>query len=224
MAGDVRTGFAGRCRLSDQLGPMLHVRPVRIGRQCPGTALDVLECDRHIAPDIDAHIDRVPASHPLVVDVTEQVQCALPGPVPCDHRIVAQNRGWATIPCDLGEMRHRGPGQHLRGFAIMVAHHQMLLRTRQLVEDFLQPVEVLRLLSEREVAHDPERVLWSDLCPQVLDQYRIHVVRRLERATAMLDDVLVAEMGVGGEPGGRHCSGFRRRNLDSDVYICNIHA
>ena len=163
MVGDVRTGFAGRCRLSDQLGPMLHVRPVRIRRQCPGAALDVLERDRYIAPDIDADIDRVPAAHPLVMDVAEQVQCALPGSMPCDHRIVAQDRGRATVPCHLRQMRHRGPGQHLRGLAIMVAHHQMLLRTRQLVEDLLQPVEVLRLLSEREVAHDPECVLRPDL-------------------------------------------------------------
>ena len=76
-----------------QLGPMLHVRPVRIWRQCFGTALDVFERDWHITSDIDADIDRVPASHPLVVDVAEQVQCALPCPVPCDHRVSCPPRG-----------------------------------------------------------------------------------------------------------------------------------
>lgn len=44
-----------------------------------------------MAPDIDAYIDRVPAYHPLVVEVAEQVQRALPYPVPCDHWIMAQD-------------------------------------------------------------------------------------------------------------------------------------
>ncbi len=111
-------------------------------------------------------------------------------------------------------MRDRGPGQHLCGLSVMVADYQMLLRAWQLVEDLLQPVEVFRLLPESEVAHDPERVLRSDLCPQVLDQHSIHVVRRLERATAVLDDVLVAEVGVGGEPGGHD----RTRHLMHQKY------
>jgi len=40
-------------------------------------------------------------------------------------------------------MCHRGPRQHLGGLSIMVANHQMLLCAGQLVEDLLQPVEIL---------------------------------------------------------------------------------
>ena len=141
---------------------MLDVSPMRIRRQCLGAALDFLERHGHVAPHIDTNIDRVPASHPLVVDVAKQVQCALPCPVPCDHRIVAQDRGRATTIGNLCQMCHRGPRQHLGGFAIMVANHQMLFCTGQFAEQLFQPVEILCLLAEGKVAYDPCLLYTSD--------------------------------------------------------------
>ena len=70
---------------------MLYVGPMLVDGQCLSSLLNIPDRYRHIAPYIHANIDRISATHPLVMNVTEKVQRAFPGLVPGNHWIVAED-------------------------------------------------------------------------------------------------------------------------------------
>ena len=170
--------------------------------QCLRPLFDFADRNRNITPDIDADIDRISASHPLIMHMAKQMERTFSGPVPSDHWVMIEDRMGACPVGDFGHLGHACPRELLRGLAIMIADNQMLLFAGQAGEQVGEPFAILRLGAKREVADDPKRILRPDLCTQIGEQHRIHVASGLKRSPAMLDDVVVTEMRVGRVPDG----------------------
>lgn len=83
---------------------------MHVDRQLSGAGFNMLELHWHKIPLIDADVNRVARTLPLVVNVPEELKRSLSCPVPCDHRIVAKGVT-QTIRAvrNLGQMRNGVP-------------------------------------------------------------------------------------------------------------------
>ena len=105
---------------------MLHIGPMLVDGQYLSALLNVSDRHRHIAPDIHANIYSISATYPLLMNVTEKVKRTFTGLVPSDHWIMAKNGRCASSIRYLSQVRDRGPGQGLGGFAIMISNYKVL--------------------------------------------------------------------------------------------------
>lgn len=82
----------------------------------------------------------------------------------------------------------------------MVSHDEVSPRAGELRDERQQPVLVLGLRAEGEVAHDPEVALVAELLSHALDQRGVHVVDPAEGAPGMGEHRLVPAMWVSRAP------------------------
>ena len=185
---------------------MLDISPMLVHRQLAGPALDVFKAHRHEVPDIDADVDRVATAFPVVVYMPEHLQRIAARMVPGDHRIMAQRVElvlWSIT--DFGEVLHAVPWKIQRWLRVVIADDQMFARTGQLTEQTVEVGWVFRLRAKRKVSENPQVIFRGYLGPEVLDDLCIHFAGGAERALAEGNDVIVAEVHVGGVPVGHIC-------------------
>ena len=123
------------CSSLQFLRVVLNILPMFVHRQRFGATRNIFELDRHEIPNIDADVDAVARTPPIVVDMTENLKRIPPGMVPGDHRVMAQRVRlvFGAVP-NLGKMGDAVPWQIQRWLEIVVAHDQMFTRTWELTE------------------------------------------------------------------------------------------
>lgn len=89
-----------------KLQTTLNIMPVQILRKRPRTLFNLAQRHRDIPPNIYTNVYGISAPHPLIVNVTKQLQRALASSVPGNHRVVAENRGCSLTIGDFGQMAH----------------------------------------------------------------------------------------------------------------------
>ena len=85
---------------------MFNIAPVLVWRQLLCSSRDIGEGDWHEVPNINANIHGIARPTPVVVNVTEELQCASAGMVPSDHWVVAKRIELVVRPvsqlCEMG--------------------------------------------------------------------------------------------------------------------------